>query len=64
MRAKRRGIFVSLKEELGSDMLDDKIQDSLQMNFLKQNLYTYIFNKDKTIRKLPKLEIRCITCSY
>ena len=45
-------------------MLDDKIQDSLQMNFLKQNLYTYIFIKDKTIRKLPKLEIRCITCSY
>ena len=31
-------------------MLDDKIQDSLRMNFFKQNLHTYIqsnlFNTD------------------
>ena len=45
-------------------MLDYKIQDSLRMNFFKQNRYTYIYIKDKTITKFPKLEIRCITCSY
>ena len=45
-------------------MLDDKIQDSLRMNFFKQNLYTYIYIKDQTITKFSKLEIPCITCSY
>ena len=45
-------------------MLDDKIQHSLRMILLKQNLYIYIYIKDKTISKFPKLEIRCITCSY
>ena len=45
-------------------MLDDKIQDSLRMNFFKQNLYIYIYIKDKAIRKFPELAIRCITCSY
>ena len=37
-------------------MLDEKIQDSLQMNFLKQNLYTYIFNKDKPQENFPNLK--------
>ena len=45
-------------------MIDDKIQDPLRMNFFKQNLYIYIYIKDKTITKFPKLEIRCTTCSY
>ena len=37
-------------------MLDDKIQDSLRMNFFKQNLHTYIYIKDKTITNFPYLE--------
>ena len=45
-------------------MLDDKIQDSLRTNIFKQNLYTYIYIKDKTKTKFPKLEVRCIACSY
>ena len=37
-------------------MLDDKIQDSLRMNFFKQNLYIYIYIKDKTITNFPDLK--------